>query len=212
MAGPARVGGTECRCDKKRPGRPPRLNQEQQNAMEADIDKSPQKSGWPRPKSKMLRIEWTPSGRLERARQTAAQASWLRIGKFIIQIVVTQAMNKEPGKPTARKGNPDRARSKNNPGGKRNDPKTDWLEYWIVKLTAPVKFWRLPPDDPLRFSHETSHCVQDATKTNTPVAIDCCGRAPPLYRRHQHCSPCTWTADVAVPPVIVKPRLQASHP
>ena len=38
-------------------------------------------------------------------------------------------MNKERGKSTARKGNPNRARSKNNPNGKRNDPKTDWPEY-----------------------------------------------------------------------------------
>ena len=38
-------------------------------------------------------------------------------------------MSKGQGKPTAWKGNPNRARSKNNPDGKRNDPKTDWPEY-----------------------------------------------------------------------------------
>ena len=35
-------------------------------------------------------------------------------------------MSKEQGKSTARKNNPNRARSKNNPNGKRNDRKTDW--------------------------------------------------------------------------------------
>ena len=33
--------------------------------------------------------------------------------------------NKKAGK----KHNPNRTRSKNNPGGRRNDPKTDWAEY-----------------------------------------------------------------------------------
>ena len=42
------LGGLECRYDKKSTGRPPRLNQEQQDAIEADIDKSPQKSGFER--------------------------------------------------------------------------------------------------------------------------------------------------------------------
>ena len=42
------LGGLECRHDKKSPGRPPRLNQKQQDAIEADIDKSPQKSGFER--------------------------------------------------------------------------------------------------------------------------------------------------------------------
>ena len=36
-------------------------------------------------------------------------------------------MSKRHGKP--RQTNPNRARSKNNPGGKRNDHKTDWSEY-----------------------------------------------------------------------------------
>ena len=42
-------------------------------------------------------------------------------------------MSKKQGKSTARKGNrnsnPNRARSKNNPNGKRNDQKIDWPEY-----------------------------------------------------------------------------------
>ena len=42
------LGGMECRYDKKSPGRPPRLNQEQQNAIDADIDRSPQESGFDR--------------------------------------------------------------------------------------------------------------------------------------------------------------------
>lgn len=36
-------------------------------------------------------------------------------------------MSKRHGK--SRQTNPHRARSKNNPGGRRNDPKTDWSEY-----------------------------------------------------------------------------------
>ena len=48
MAARLALGGLECRYDKKSPGRPPRLNQEQQDAIEADIDKSPQKSGFER--------------------------------------------------------------------------------------------------------------------------------------------------------------------
>ena len=36
-------------------------------------------------------------------------------------------MSKRHEKP--RQANPNRARSKNNPDGKRNDPKTDWSEY-----------------------------------------------------------------------------------
>ena len=40
-------------------------------------------------------------------------------------------MSKKQGKPIARKGNcnPNRARSKNNPDGQRNDPKIDWPKY-----------------------------------------------------------------------------------
>ena len=42
------LGELECRYDQKSPGRPPRLNQEQPDATDADIDKSPQKSGFDR--------------------------------------------------------------------------------------------------------------------------------------------------------------------
>ena len=43
-------------------------------------------------------------------------------------------MSKERGKSTTRKGNPNRARSKNNPNGKRNDPKTDWRVQQGLRL------------------------------------------------------------------------------
>ena len=36
-------------------------------------------------------------------------------------------MSKRHGR--SRQTNPNRSRSKNNPGGRRNDPKTDWSEY-----------------------------------------------------------------------------------
>ena len=38
-------------------------------------------------------------------------------------------MSKKYGKPSTRKGNPNRARSKNNPNSKRNDPEINWSEY-----------------------------------------------------------------------------------
>ena len=46
---------------------------------------------------------------------------------LIDHAAITLSMGKKYGK--SRKGNPNRARSKNNPNGKRNDPKINWPEY-----------------------------------------------------------------------------------
>ena len=83
----------------------------------------------PCPKSKMLRIEWTPSGWLEPARQTAAQASRLGDRKIHSLDRCNTGNEQRTRKANCTKGHPNRARSKNNPDGKRNDPKTDWPKY-----------------------------------------------------------------------------------
>ena len=69
-------------------------------------------------------------------------------------------MSKRHGK--SRQTNPNRARSKNNPDGKWNDPKTDWSEYNKDRRSEDPRIRPVDAPDSRDCTRDTGHAARHA--------------------------------------------------